>query len=326
MVSVCMASYNHEPYLRQAVDSVLAQTRSDLELVVVDDGSTDGSAELLRSLARARPAVRFLFHENRGHRGISASWNEAFRASRGQYLAWIGSDDVWYPEKLARQVALLESRPDVGLVYGLADVIDAQGARTGKVIGSDITAAPDPLEQLLQTCWIPCLTVTTRRRCLEESGPFAENLVYSDWELWIRIASEWRVAFEDRAVAAYRVHGANTSIDIPSSQDVERRLAVMSSVQARSHRQTTGLGTSTVRKWIEDELRRLQGQAAQAYFDEYYVACQAGRPLRGFTVLTRAFAHRPRELVRPRRLASLVKQFAAGSWRCFRGRCRLAAR
>jgi hypothetical protein len=107
--------HDRERYVREAIDSVLGQTFGDLELIVVDDGSTDGTAAAVAAVGD--PRLRYV---GQPHRGIGAAMNTGLRAARGRYVARLDSDDVWLPDLLATQVAVLESRPEVDVVYGRA--------------------------------------------------------------------------------------------------------------------------------------------------------------------------------------------------------------
>ena len=121
-VSVLMTAYNALPYLRQAVDSLLAQTFKDFELVLVDDGSTDGSKEVARAYAAADPRVRYIEQEK--NIGRTPALNVALNAARGEYIAVLDADDVTAPDRLAKQIAILDQNPSVSLVASATRFID----------------------------------------------------------------------------------------------------------------------------------------------------------------------------------------------------------
>src|SRR5215510_4129929 len=129
LVSVVIPVYDREDYLGDAVDSVLAQTFPSFEIVVVDDGSTDRSAEIVR--AHRDPRVRLICHPH--NRGISAARNTGVDAARGDYVAFLDSDDVAYPDRLARQVAFLDGHLDHAAVGAWIDWMDASGRPLGRV-------------------------------------------------------------------------------------------------------------------------------------------------------------------------------------------------
>lgn len=120
-VSVIIIVYNGETYLAEAIDSVLSQTWTDLELLVVDDGSRDGTRELVQTYVAANPdRVRLLRHPGGVNRGMSATRNLGLAHARGEMVAFLDADDVWASGKLAEQVAILDGAPDAGMVYGRA--------------------------------------------------------------------------------------------------------------------------------------------------------------------------------------------------------------
>src|SRR5258708_17138607 len=127
-ISVCIPSYNHARFLPATLDAILDQTFRDFEIVVVDDGSTDDTMEILRSYASRYPEiVRIFTHPGGRNRGISATVNLALKKARGVYWCGHPSDDVSYRDRLERQLAYLDSHPDVGWIYGVADLIDEHG-------------------------------------------------------------------------------------------------------------------------------------------------------------------------------------------------------
>jgi glycosyltransferase involved in cell wall biosynthesis len=119
LVSIVVIFLDAERFLAEALESVLAQTLQDFELLLVDDGSSDGSTAIARGFAeRLGTRGHYLEHPGHANRGMSASRNLGMRHARGRYVALLDADDVWLPHKLARQVTLLEAAPDVGLVFG----------------------------------------------------------------------------------------------------------------------------------------------------------------------------------------------------------------
>ena len=119
LVSAIIVVLDGETYLAEAIDSILAQTLRDWELLIVDDGSTDGTAAIARGYCARQPErIRLLAHLDGANLGIAASRNLGIAAARGRYVAFLDADDVWLPEKLAEQVAILEADPELGLVYG----------------------------------------------------------------------------------------------------------------------------------------------------------------------------------------------------------------
>jgi GT2 family glycosyltransferase len=228
-VSVFIASYNHAKYIGEALDSVLGQSYQDLEIVVVDDGSTDGSHHLLLDYQRRYPeTIRYSWHEERTNLGVTRTSNAAIAQSRGRYLAWLGSDDLWVPDKLAKQVDFIERHPGTGMVCSHAVVIDENGDRFPGLMGKDVSR--DALRHMLVGNAVCASTVLISRGCLNAVGWFNESLDYSDWELFIRIAARSPIGFISEPLACYRVHGRNMSLDADPDTKLKRNLAVLESV------------------------------------------------------------------------------------------------
>ena len=231
-VSVVIPSYNHARFLPQALDSALSQTYRDFEILIADDGSSDDSLTIARDYAARYPSfVRVFTHADNGHRGISATCNLCLGNMRGRYWAGLASDDVWYPDKLERQVAFLDDNPAVGFVYGYAHIIDEAGELLPGVRDEeDISLQPDPLVRLIWGNVISGGTCLIRRECWEQLGVYDETLVYGDWELWIRFLSHWQVGYLAEPLAKYRHHSYNTSLGLPVEVQLERAISVMRAV------------------------------------------------------------------------------------------------
>jgi glycosyltransferase involved in cell wall biosynthesis len=253
-VTVWVPSYNHAPYLPAAIESVRDQTFRDFELVIVDDGSTDGSLAIAERYAADHPErIEVLTHPGHANRGVSASANLAIERSRGGFLLGLASDDVLYPDTLEREVEFLSSRPGVGCVYGYAHMIDGEGRRLpySRTWGIDLTAEGRTLERLVQGNSIPSMTAMFRRECLARAGLVDDTLVYSDWELFIRVAAHCEIAFMPRALAKYRVHETNLSLHVTRETNVERALEVTTAARAHAERLGGRLSEPRIRATLE---------------------------------------------------------------------------
>lgn len=209
-VSVLLTCYNHLAYLPAAYHSVLDQTWSDWEIVAIDDGSTDGTREWLRAHAD-RATLVF----NEPNLGTYASLNRALQHSKGDLVAILNDDDLWAPEKLKRQIALLDRHPKVGLVHTDGAFINGTGATIeGSPLGFAFprTETGDVLLDLLYANKIIASAALVRRECFDRLGGFnPEYFGSGDWEMWLRIAEQWDIGFCDEPLTFYRVHGANAS-------------------------------------------------------------------------------------------------------------------
>jgi len=204
-VSVIMPAYNRAAYLREAIDSVLAQTWTDFELIVVDDGSTDETPAVVAGVAD--PRVRDL---RRDRRGVSAAVNCGLRAARGEYVSRLDSDDVWLPEMLQTLVEVLDCRPQVGVAYARGQAMDAGGRPQPHTNGMPQRFPGDGLRSLLYEDFTCNIATLARRSCFDRAGEYDESLpANEDWDMWLRIAEHDRFAFVDRVLARYRWHDGN---------------------------------------------------------------------------------------------------------------------
>lgn len=220
-ISVVLATRNQARWLDAAVSSVRGQTMPDWELLVVDDGSTDDSAAVM-ARHRDDPRIRWLPGP---HRERAAARNRGIAAARAPLLAFLDGDDLWYPQKLARQLDALARRPRAALCYAVARVIDADGQprperKPRRPLGAD------PFAALARGNTIILSSVVVRRAALLAVGGFDESLSVlgcEDWDLWLRLARRWPVVGVEEELVGYRVHGANT----PSRQLLESALLVI---------------------------------------------------------------------------------------------------
>jgi len=229
-LSVAIASYNHGRFLRENLDSLLGQTFQDFEIVVVDDGSSDGSLDILLEYERRHPHLfRVLTHEGRRNLGMYATLNRAVREGAGAYVAIQGSDDVWLPEKLERQVSLLDADPSVGAVYSQAYLIDEDGryleqGGSRQIFGS---GSEDLLRSLLAHNFVPAMTLVYRRSLLPDAPLFREDLLFADWDLNIRLAMRTRLVHMPSPLAKYRRHpAAATGVQAIIRNGMAQRLAL----------------------------------------------------------------------------------------------------
>lgn len=201
-VSVLLPTYNRADYLRATIQSALDQTHPPYEVVVVDDGSTDSTAEVVRRLAE--PRVRYVFQQNRG---VSAALNTAFRASTGRYIALLGSDDLWLPSLLAEEVPIMDENPAVGLVYARAQGMDPQDRPMAQILGAPDKFPGSTFKSLLYGDDVCGLTAVFRREVVEQAGLWDESFVANeDWDIWLRMSLVTRFYFLDKVLARFRIH------------------------------------------------------------------------------------------------------------------------
>jgi len=213
LVSAIVPTYNAERFLAAALDSALAQTLRDVEIVVVNDGSTDGSAAIAQSYAMRHPGVVRVIHQ--ANAGLCHARNTALAAARGRYFALLDADDVWLPHHLAESIATLERRPDLALVHSDIERIDVDGKSLGCSRRFWDRLTLEPFNALyLRREHVCCPTAVFRRNAVERVGNFDpqfNRLGCEDRDMWLRISNVARIAFINSVHARYRLHGANMS-------------------------------------------------------------------------------------------------------------------
>jgi len=209
LVSVIVPSYNHEAYIEECISSIINQTYKNIELIVIDDGSTDHSCEILQRLQKQYGFI-LVFQENQG---ISKTLNKAIRQySHGKYTTCLASDDLMMPDKIERQVNYMESDPECSLVFGKIRMVDNHSQIIeGLTI---IDPIEDPIksvqfESLIEGNCIPAASVMYRKDMWEQCGGFDENSIIEDWGLWLAFAYYGKIVYLDEYFACYRWHGSN---------------------------------------------------------------------------------------------------------------------
>jgi glycosyltransferase involved in cell wall biosynthesis len=204
-VSVIMPAYNAAVYLPYAIDSVIAQTCADWEIVIVDDGSTDHTRAVVDSYRpKLEDKLRYIHQPNRG---LPAARNTGISVARGEFIALLDADDVWLPHRLERGVRVMDADPGIGLAHARVVRINAQGSITGQ-----LKVQPKHMTGRIATyiytrrAHIVCPTVLFRKSCLETAGWFDETMqATEDRDLWFRIALRYKVAYIDEVLAYYRL-------------------------------------------------------------------------------------------------------------------------
>lgn len=229
LVSVVVPTNNREALLRETVASILAQDLASIELIVVDNESTDGTREYLGGMAE--PRIRHFRNANGGI--VAVNRNHGVRQARGEYLAFCDDDDLWLPGKLSRQVAALGRAPDAGLCF-----TNGVGFRESEIVIPALVAGKKHWLRrsffglLMENC-IPSSSVMVRRSALEQAGGFDESpelVAVEDWELWLRIARRFRVLFLDDSLVRIRIH---RSLTAKPSVTVVRNMTVIRMVSRK---------------------------------------------------------------------------------------------
>ncbi len=229
---VVVPAFNAEATVEDALRSVLAQTCPDFEVVVVDDGSTDGTAERVRAVADRR-----IHLVQQANQGLAGARNTGIRASRARYVSLLDSDDVWLPTYLEEMGKALEAHPDAGFAYADAYVFDEDRRAVPRATGRRNQSSPRrppatahaQLRALLERNWVFGL-VTIRRDVLERVGAFDARLrACEDWDLWLRLTAQGhRAVHVPRPLAVYRLRAGSLSRQVElmarSQEQVLRRV------------------------------------------------------------------------------------------------------
>jgi glycosyltransferase involved in cell wall biosynthesis len=212
-VDIIIPAFNAAHYLPVAIESVVSQTFDDWRILLVDDGSTDNTAEVVAPfLDRLGSKISYIKQNNRG---LPAARNTAIRASTSEFLALLDADDVWLPCRLAESLKTLADRPQAGLAYGLVTHIDPEG-RLGTTFEGNRRYTEGQIAPYIymRKVELPCPTLTFRRKCVDEVGLFDETMrATEDRDLWLRIALRYEVAFVPKVIAYYRTSPTSMSTD-----------------------------------------------------------------------------------------------------------------
>jgi Glycosyl transferase family 2 len=213
-VTVVCTSYNHAPYIEAALQSVADQTYPNVELIVIDNGSTDGTTDRIAAfLARnptIAPAVQVIY--NATNVGLCRAFNHGLRLANGQYMIDLSADDVLLPRRIERQVEFFRLQPaSCAVVFGNADFIDAAGQVFGQHYPVDAGGRAQikvpsgaVFEQVLTSYFICTPTMLMRRDVLEAIGGYDESLSYEDFDFWVRTARDYTYAYQDEVLTQKR--------------------------------------------------------------------------------------------------------------------------
>jgi len=208
-ISCVMPIYNAERYVEEAIQSILDQTFTDFELILVDDGSSDSSAEIIDRLAKQDSRIRVIRKENGG---IVSALNKGIRSARGEYLARMDADDISLPDRFAFQARYLDEHPEVALIGGRSKRIGPTGAEepsdwTTSRTRTDIGRFPPTVAVSLHPL------IMTRRAAIVEVGGYSDKYPHAeDYDIFIKLGASGEVRNPEKDVLKYRVHGSNISL------------------------------------------------------------------------------------------------------------------
>lgn len=208
-VSVIIPTYNRADTLKDTIQSVLEQTYKDYEIIIIDDGSTDNTKNVVDFFLQIDQKIKYIFQENYGYPGYSR--NKGIKIATGDFIAFLDDDDIWLKDKLSIQVPILEMNNDVGIVHGEAILFNSHGTIRETKHFKSLPLRTD-YTSLFMGNHVLCLTALVRRECINKVGLFDSNLSHSqDYELWLRISRFWKILKLNEVLAMYRVHEDNRS-------------------------------------------------------------------------------------------------------------------
>ena len=291
-VSVIIPAFNAEQFIAEAIQSVLAQTNACHEIIVIDDGSTDKTTEVLKTFDGK---IRCLYQQNKGP---SAARNAGIQVAQGELICFLDADDLWTPDKLEVQLAFMEANPDVALVFSDHEEFNEEGIVLSSYLGEKRKAfesfpiATGPLEnafaKLVVENFISTPTVMVRKSCLEKAGVFDEEIrSVEDRDLWLRIAALSTIACIPRIFCKRRFHQANIS--------KHKELTVMSRIRVLEKNWRLFPGLVPDRIWRKE--------LAASYFSLGCLLLQKGERWRAFQAVSHNFVYEAAIVLSDRSLA-----------------------
>jgi len=243
-LSVVVPSYNHQDYISETLKSLEKQTFQDFEIIVVDDGSTDRTVEIVKSF----PSRAQIFTQE--NQGVVAARNRGVSLTRGEYICFVDSDDVVLPDRFERQVAVLDSDPEVGLVFADALIIDSKGEQIGKFSDVYPIVPGDVAEMLvLHYCFTPMITVMVRTEVLEKAGPFEKPGPISDYIKWIEVAHLSKVYYDPKPLGCWRRHQRSTSKNVRQEKKYAQTRMMLRKVLRKYPRLKAEVGKNIVKRF-----------------------------------------------------------------------------
>ncbi len=270
LVSVITIFFNSEKFIQEAVESVFAQTYYNWELILVDDGSTDESTQIVKRYASMHLGkVRYFEHDGRKNLGMSASRNLGIRNSNGRYIAFLDSDDVWFPKKLKEQVSILESTPNAGMIYGTSQYWHSWTGNPedlGRDFISKLPLEPDTLVEPPKLALVsyplgkgfaPCPSdLLVRREVFDRVGVFEEEFrgMYEDQAFLAKIYLKEHVYLSNECWDRYRIH-PNSCVAVSKEEGQYDQARISFLKWLERYLITEGLKGTEVWKALQDGLK-----------------------------------------------------------------------
>ncbi len=235
LVSVIIPAYNHEMYIEEALQSVINQTYKNIQLIVINDGSTDATGDVIVNFIKKNKDFN-IEYLSKPNEGICRTLNKGLELAKGKYVALLASDDMCTPDRIEKQLHLMEENANIGLVF--SDYYFVRFNQMTQIKGTDYKPNikkcfinniqnVNMYEKLLTENIIPALTVFIRKECFDKIGVYDNNLKAEDYDMSLRISKEFPIAFIDEPLAYYRIHDSNFSHTVVSFDGIKALFAIM---------------------------------------------------------------------------------------------------
>jgi glycosyltransferase involved in cell wall biosynthesis len=236
LVSIVVPSYNRAQYVPATLDSILAQNYKNLELIFIDDGSTDDTAEILDAYSKRDSRIQY-HHQNNSERAVARS--KGMQLANGEYVCLVDSDDVWYPGKLEKQIAIMEKDRDIAMSYAAVNRIDMQGNSLGHARRQHQGYSGQVYPELLKRNFISSVTPMFRKELVNEVGEQRTDLIpYEDWDFWLRLSKLGKFHFTQEPLGDYRLHPGQSVKNVNAEHIEKVTLGVLDSNSKEADEQT----------------------------------------------------------------------------------------
>jgi len=229
LISIVIPSYNQAKYIAANLDSILNQTFHDFEVIFIDDGSTDNTADILKEYAQKDSRIKYVYQQN-SERAVART--HGISLARGKYVCLVDSDDTWLPEKLEKQLQCMEANPEIVLCYASVNRIDSDGNKLKSAARQQEGYSGDVYKHLLTRNFIPSVTPMLRRSVLEKVGAqVTEYIPYEDWDFWLRISLQGKFHHIKEPLGNYRIHPSQSVQNVKASRIEEVTIKILDAKQ-----------------------------------------------------------------------------------------------
>jgi glycosyltransferase involved in cell wall biosynthesis len=210
-----MPCFNHDKFVVQSAEAILGQSEPDLELIIVDDCSSDDSWEIIQAIAKLDSRVKTIRHTH--NQGASRSRNDGLRVATGKFIGFCDADDIWEREKLSVQMGLLQAKPEYQVTYCDTRIVDENGSPTGQRFSQRFAQPKSPsgwlFPELIRGNFINMQSVLLRKECVDRVGCFDEGINWvEDWWYWVKVSQHYQFLYSPEILAKYRVHSKSTNV------------------------------------------------------------------------------------------------------------------